>query len=162
VVCARPNRAARGRRGSIVCAAYSLAPIARLFLRPVAAPVSHKKARRLSPRGADTRAGLSRHLLAPPLGRPGRTTKSWDGQDAMSNSLSFSICPLLQRRSYREVNPLHCGCPDGRTSPARVRHPLACIWPMLCCVAELRPRPERERREGADLTKMTPTRHRPN
>jgi len=67
-----------------------------------------------APRGAETRAGLSRHLLAPPLGRPGRTTKSWDCQNAMPNSLSFSICPLLQRRRYREVNPPHCGCASER------------------------------------------------
>jgi hypothetical protein len=59
-----------------------------------------------APRGAETRAGLSRHLLAPPLGRPGRTTKSRDCQNAMPNSLSFSICSLLQRRRYREVNRL--------------------------------------------------------
>jgi hypothetical protein len=49
-----------------------------------------------------------------PLGRPGRTTKSWDCQNAMPNSLSFSIRPLLQRRRYREVNPPHCGCASER------------------------------------------------
>src|SRR5262249_52420463 len=85
------------------------------FFGPLLRRVSHKKADACAPRGAETRAGLSRHLLAPPLGRPGRTTKSWDCQNAMPNPLSFSICPLSQRRRYREVNPPHCGCSRAPT-----------------------------------------------
>jgi hypothetical protein len=46
-----------------------------------------------APRGAETRAGLSRHLLAPPFGRPGRTTRCLQSAHCCSEGVNEKLTP---------------------------------------------------------------------
>jgi hypothetical protein len=61
-----------------------------------------------APRGAETRAGLSRHLLAPPFGRPGRTTRCLQSAHCCSEGVNEKLTPAPHcKRPIPCLPPMH-------------------------------------------------------
>jgi hypothetical protein len=86
-----------------------------------------------APRGAETRAGLSRHLLAPPFGRPGRTTRCLQSAHCCSEGVTEKLTPrtALQATTQRDNDfqpNVHSVVTEG--SPRRSDNPRsACAAP---------------------------------